>query len=495
MKFKQGTDRKQLSLFSMPLDNEIPENHVVRFIDAYVDALDLDELEIDTKDKKKGLGYNPKLYLKIYIYSYLNKLRSSRTIEKECRRNIELIWLTKNLAPDHWSISNFRKNNNKALINLFKSFLRYCYKLKLISLDIVAIDGTKMRGQNHRSNVYKRENIDNKIEMITQKIEEYLSDIDRNDQTDNNLPDYLQIDDITEKLNKLKKNKKKLKMIKEMFENDPDISKLFANDNDCNFQKDNGRTICGYNCQSAVENKNKIIISADVVQEDNDRHQLNRMKDKVKEIDKELNCNKNQITIVADAGYHCYQEITAGLKDIEIDFFVTNPEDSKVRKDKWKDKKDSGKNNPYDRINFKYDEDKNCFICPKGFELLQRKCLKNAHGVKKRTYQCKNCKNCEVFGTCTTDKKGRTISVPDNFKELDEFRNKVNSDLGKKIIRKRKELVEHPFGTMKRHLGYKYFMRKGLANVNAEFHFMSFIYNFKRVIKIIGVKELLNVLN
>src|SRR4030042_613303 len=152
MKYIEGTAREQLCLFEEKLDDIIPEEQSVRFIDAYIDKLDLIKLEISNIDNTKGIGYDPALYLKIFIYSYLNKIRSSRKIERECKRNIELIWLTKQLVPDHWSISNFRKMNKKALKNIFKEFLKFCHKLNLLSFTCIGIDGTKMRAQNSMRN-------------------------------------------------------------------------------------------------------------------------------------------------------------------------------------------------------------------------------------------------------------------------------------------------------------------------------------------------------
>ncbi len=166
MKYIEGTARDQLCLFEEKLDSIITEEHIIRFIDIYVDKLDLVKLEIHNIDNEKGIGYNPSLYLKIYIYSYLNKIRTTRRIERECKRNVELIWLTKQLAPDHWSISNFRKLNKKALKNIFKEFLKFCYKLELLSFDCIAIDGTKMRTQNSMSNIYKKEEIDKVVEKV-----------------------------------------------------------------------------------------------------------------------------------------------------------------------------------------------------------------------------------------------------------------------------------------------------------------------------------------
>jgi transposase len=185
MKYITGTNRKQLCLFNESLDDIIEEDNVVRFIDEYINKLDLDNLEIKTTESRKGRPpYHPRLYLKIYVYSYLIKIRSSRKIETECKRNIEMIWLTEQLTPDHWSISNFRKQNRKALTNIFKEFVMFCHSIELLDLKLAAIDGTKMRGQNHIGNIFKREEIDNAREKIEEKISEYLSELENNDENE-----------------------------------------------------------------------------------------------------------------------------------------------------------------------------------------------------------------------------------------------------------------------------------------------------------------------
>lgn len=494
MKYIEGTPRNQLCLFEEKLNDLIEEEHLIRFIDLYVDKLDLIELEIHANDKSRGIGYDPCLYLKIYIYSYLNRIRSSRKIERECKRNIELIWLTKQLSPDHWSISNFRKMNKKSLKNIFKDFLRFCHKLNLLSFDCVAIDGTKMRAQNSMSNIYKKDEIDKSLEKIEQKIDEYITELESNDKMEQDEYDFLNRN-ISEKLKHLKKHKDKLEFIKEIFKKNTDIKRYFANDPDSNFQKDNGRCVVGYNCQSGVDEKNKLIIATEVTNESNDLHQLNNMKEKIDEIKKELKIEKKSIC-VTDAGYHSEIEILEAIKDKNFDLYIPHPRDVKTKESHGKEKKDKPPLKGYEQDNFMYDKEKNIFICPKGKVLEQRGKGSIRKGIKKIRYQCKICNNCEVLDLCTVNKiDGRSIEISENFEKIKEFREKVKSELGKKVVLKRKELVEHPFGTIKRNFGYTYFMQRGIEKVKAEFSFIAFIYNFKRAIKIIGVKNMLEALN
>jgi len=493
MNFIEGTPREQLVLFSDKLDTIIGEDHVIRFIDLFVEKLNLSTLNIQVNDKVQGTGYNPTLYLKIYIYSYLNKIRSSRKIENECKRNIELIWLTKQLSPDHWSISNFRKNNSKALINIFKEFLKLCYKLKLVNLDLVSVDGTKMRAQNSVSNVYKRESIDGLLKKIEIKIEAYLKELEANDEKEYDEYEFL-TENISEKVEKLKKHKNKLEIIKNVFDENPEIERIFANDEDSRFQKDNGRNIVGYNCQSAVDGKNKLIVEAEVTNKNNDIQQLSEMTEKIENTKAELGETDKSI-VVADAGYHSEIEIMKNIGKENIDIYVPHPTDSNNEKSiKTRDKKKV----PFEGYkidDFKYNREENIFICPENKVLKQKGGKHFFYGINRIAYRCRECSDCRNRNKCTSNKKGRTITVGENFYEVQEFRKKMNSELGKKILNKRKELSEHPFGTIKRNFGFTYFMQKGLDNAKAEFSFIAFIYNLKRVINIMGVKGLIRAIN
>lgn len=288
MKYIQGTPRDQLCLYSDTLDSLIDEDHIVRFIDAYIDSLNFDDLGLETPTKKKDgrPPYKPQLYLKIYIYCWLNAIkRSSRAIERECKRNIELIWLTEQLSPAYWALAHFRKKNENVLENIFYEFREFCKRLDLLSYEYVAIDGTKMRAQNSRSNIYKRETIDALQEKVEAKITEYLKELDENDKKEDEIPEFLN-EDLTKKLTHLAKHKEKLEDIKKEFEKNPDLKTYYANDSDCRLQSDKGKKNPGYNCQTAVDSKHHLISDVDVCSDPNDLNQLVKMKNKVKDTKK-----------------------------------------------------------------------------------------------------------------------------------------------------------------------------------------------------------------
>lgn len=491
MSYIEGTDRDQLVLFEEKIDGMIEADNLVRFIDAYADKLDLKALEIHNIDNTLGApGYRPALYLKIYIYCYLNKIRSSRKIERECQRNLELLWLTCRLAPDHWSISNFRKQNKAALQNIFKEFLKFCHQLNLISFNLVAVDGTKLRAQNSMSNVYKRSELEKAMKGIESKIEEYLAELEVNDKKEQDDYEFL-TSNIPQKLKYLEGRKEKLGKVQTVFEENPALQRYFANDPDSSFQRDNGRCVVGYNCQTAVDEKNKLIVAVDVVQETNDLHQLGNMMGKVAEEKQDLKVEKKTLG-VADAGYHTEAEILEVMEDKDLEVFIPHPLDVKKRLKLGKESKTKIPAKGFRLEDFYYDAVNDWFVCPKGQRLVKKWNTFNRSGVDRQRYHGGNCSRCPSKPLCTPSPLGRKLQVSVNFIKMDIFKKKITSDLGKRIIRKRKELAEHPFGTIKRTFGYTYFMQRGLEKVRSEFSFISFIYNFKRVAKIYGVKNLLD---
>ena len=302
-----GTSRHQIYLFNECLDEIIDVNNIVRFIDVYVESLDMENLGFKMPIGTTGTPpYRPQVKLKIYIYGYLERIRSSRRLEKESKRNKELIWLTENLSPDFKTIADFRKDNYKAFKNVFKDFLKLCHKLELISFKVVAIDGTKMRGQNSLNEVYKKENIKKVENEIQEQINNYLRELDEMDkkeQAGSFSINRKEIQEITNRLGKQLKRKDKVEFIKNIFLNNPELKTYFATDNDCRLQSDKGKIRPGYNPQTAVDDKNKLIIVADVTNEQNDKKQLTPIVKQVKEIKNDLKI-KEETHGVADSGYY-----------------------------------------------------------------------------------------------------------------------------------------------------------------------------------------------
>jgi len=361
-----GTSRNQLYLFENKLDDIISAENPVRFIDAYVDKLDLLKLGFTNPGTDGGKGrppYNPSMMLKIYIYGYLNRIRSSRKLETECGRNMELVWLTCRLTPDFKTIADFRKDNRAGIKKIFSEFLKLCNKLELLSFRCVAVDGTKGRAKNHLDNIYRKETLDQISTKIQEKIEKYLEELELNDRSEEVEYEFLS-KNLTEKLSRLKKSQDKIDIIKQMFEENPEVEIYFAGDSDSRYMKDNNRINAWYNCQTAVDEKNKLIIAHDVTNESNDMHQLKSMKNKISGVKEELGIDNTTI-VVADAGYFEEREIIEAVKDENFDIYVSHPRDSQARKTKVKDKEGKIPAKGFRKDDFKYDKER-AFRMPDG---------------------------------------------------------------------------------------------------------------------------------
>lgn len=490
MYYKKGTARDQLNLFESKLDEIISEDNPVRFIDAYVNKVDLEKIGFKIPKLRTGTPpYDPAMMLKLYVYGYLNRLRSSRKLEKETHRNKELIWLTEALTPDFKTIADFRKDNKDGIKNIFNEFLKLCHKLELLSFDLVAVDGTKMRAQNHLGNIYKREELEKKEKKIQEKIDNFIKELEENDEKEKDDFEFLS-KNIIKQITKLEKSKEKLEVVKQIFEADEELEILFGNDRDSRFQKDNGRVNPGYNTQNAVDNKNKLIVANDLTNENSDSHQLNVMKDNISQAkeDLEIEC---ETKLVSDSGYYEENEIMKAEEDENFDIYVTHQRDAKTREKQGKEKKNKIPAKGYEKDNFIYSKDKDIFTCPEGKKFHRSGKGTIERGKRIYKYICKDCHGCKQKDLCTKNKNGRTIKASENVKEMIEFREKCNTSYGKALLRMRKEIVEHPFGTIKRNWGYRYFMQTGIEKVRSEFSFIAFIYNFRRVLNIVPMEKLM----
>jgi transposase len=499
MHYIQGVPRNQLVMFNDHLDQMIPENHPVRFIDAYIDTLDLEKLGFTIPKLRTGKPpYNPALLLKIYVYCYFEKIRSSRKIENECSRNQELIWLTCRLKPDFKTIADFRKNNKNGITNVFKAFLLFCNELNLLSLENVAIDGTKVRAQNSLNEVYNRETIDDVKEKIGEKIITYLKVLEENDQKEEEdlKLNKEEIQKVLDRIKKLEKREEKVDYIKSLFDADESLKKYFATDPTSTFQSDKGKVRPGFNPQAGSEDKNKLIVVNDVTNESNDLKQMTPMIDKLEETKNELGI-REKTNAIFDSGYDSENEILRNKDREKIEVLVSDKKEAEKKNEKKRGRKTKKKQLPaegFEASNFEYDEENDIYTCPEG------KKLKKQGGIKKDkndrdvfVYQCKGCEDCQNREKCTNSKKGRMIKVSAHKEEIESYKESMKTDENKKILSKRKELIEHPFGTIKRSLGFTYFMQRSIEKVKAEFSFICFIYNLKRVLNILSVKDLIKV--
>jgi len=481
MAFIEGTDRFQAQLFDFfAFDNLISDDNYVRVIDAFVDSLNLDELGFITYsgDKRGQKPYHTDILLKIHIYCFFNGIQSSRKQERECTRNIELIWLTGNLKPDHTTIANFCKSNSAALKNVFKHFSQVCRSLELYDFKIFAFDGTKIKANCSKKRAFTMDRLNKALENIEQKISEYISKID----DDTSSFDEAQKAVFQKKLDLVKKRKIeylgfKQKMI------DENLSELCVTDPDSKIMKNHSNIEPCYNVQSVVDSKNKLILDYDVTNQANDIGLLKPMSDKVfqdYELDSFIEENpEHVITEIADAGYYKSDDLLA-INSPNVKALVPKPKAS-----------NSSGSSEFSKDNFSFDPEKDIYICPAGNELtFSRKSTETRNGVSNqyKIYTSSHCSSCPYLDKCTKSVNGRSIKRNIREDKLLEFDKAYKSDTS--LYKLRKALVEHPFGTIKRALGLTHVYITGLDRISCWASSVFLAYNLKRVINILGIPKL-----
>lgn len=471
----QGFSRDQLGFQLLSLDEMIDQENSVRAIDAFVDTLNLSEMGIIeyVKNNPGQQPYERKDLLKLFIYGYYNKIRSSRSLENECKRNIELIWLLNGIRPDHGTISLFLKENRKGFKQVMRTFTCLLKGWGLIDGELIAIDGTKIQAQNSKKNYVTPNGITKKMEYFEEKIEHYLQSLEETIEEDDLTQEATS--SIKSKIENYKMKKEDLAVLKQKMDEEKK-TQLTVTDPDSRAMKNNGKIDIAYNMQSSVDSKNKLIVSLKVVNDINDQSQLYSM---VSETNNILSKNKDRI-VLADTGYYNAQEIKDCLDDGNS--LYLKPQ---------KAKSISG-NSKYSKNNFQYQEKTDTYLCPEGHELpYVENTSKN--GMKyKRYIGGETCLSCPLYGLCTTAKNGRNIQRWEHEEILEEL--KKDTEVNNEVYKQRSQIVEHPFGTIKRTFGYSYFLGKGLDSVNAEAALICVAYNFKRLIKIKKVSEIVKLL-
>lgn len=486
MAFIEGTDRFQSQLMDFfAFDNLISDDNYVRVIDAFVDSLNLKDLGFITYsgDNRGQKPYHTEILLKIHIYCFFNGIQSSRKQERECTRNIELIWLTGNLKPDYSTLANFCKNNSKALKNVFKQFSKLCRELELFDFKIFAFDGTKIKANCSKKRAFTIEKLDKALAHIDQKINEYISKID----DDSSNIDASKKAEFQKKLELIKQRKIEYTSLKEKMI-DENIKEYCATDPDSKIMKNHSNIEPCYNVQSVVDSKNKLIIDYDVTNQANDVGLLKPMSDKVfddYDLDEFLEeTPEHVITEVADTGYYKSDDLLS-LNTDNVKALVPKPKISSPSGD-----------SDFSKSAFTFIPDEDVYICPFNQKLtLSRKSTETRNGVSNlyKIYTCNNCSNCPFFDKCTKSSKGRSIKRNVKEDKLLAIDNEYKSDSS--LYKLRKALVEHPFGTIKRALGLTHVYIKGLDRVSSWTSSVFLAYNLKRVINIIGIPKLMEVLS
>jgi len=468
--FIQGEDRHQATLFPERLDDYIAEDSSVRVIDVFLDDLDLSGLGFTTHSKKTGRpAYHASILLKIYVYGYLNRVQSSRRLEREAHRNIELMWLTGRLTPDFKTIADFRKNNGAAIRLVCREFILLCKKLNLFADAFVAIDGSKFKAVNNRDRNFTKAKMQRRLQEIDASIERYLGQIASADRQEAAVAtDKTQR--LEDKITALKTEMARLKTLEVQMLQAPD-QQISLTDPDARSMTTRGTGMVGYNVQTAVDATHHLIVAHEVTNQGHDRHQLHHMAQQAKEA-----IGSETLAVVADRGYFKGEELLA-CEQSKITTYLPKPQTS-----------GSTKKGLFSKRDFIYHADDDEYACPAGERLIWR-FETEEKGLTIHKYWSSHCPTCSIKSQCTTSTY-RRVGRWEHEAVLEAAEARLDQEPER--MRTRRETVEHPFGTLKAWMGYTHFQTKTLKHVSTEMSLHVLAYNFKRVLAILGVKPLLN---
>src|SRR6516164_8006010 len=469
--FVEGTDRSQRTLFPAQLEDYVAEDNPVRAVDAFVEGLDLGKLgfgRVEPLEKGRPC-YHPATLLKIYIFGYLNRVPSSRRLERECQRNIELIWLTGQLAPDFKTIADFRKDNGKAIREVCRTFVALCRKLDLLSAASVAIDGSKFKAVNARDKNFTESKMRRRFERIEESIALYLSQLDTADLRGEAVPE-AKVARLKDKLAKLRQEVEWLTAINEEMKQSED-KQVSVTDPDARSMATSGQDtgIVGYNVQIAVDTKNHIIVTHEVTNVGTDYHHLLNMGEQARSA-----MGVETLEVVADRGYHEGYEILA-CEEAGITVTIPRRLTSSAKAEGRFGKQD-----------FVYVAADDVYICPAGEQLTYR-FASEQDGKIMRRYWTTACKICPLKPKCTPGPE-RRVSRWEHEAILETVQSRLDQHPEKMTARR--STAEHPFGTIKCWMGATHFLTKRLPRVATEMAFNVLAYNMKRVMAILGVAGL-----
>jgi transposase len=469
-RFVQGESRTQSTLLPELIDDYISESNPVRVIDVFVDELSLGLLGFEGVDPA-GTGrpaYHPAVLLKLYIYGYLNRIQSSRRLEREAQRNVELMWLMGRLTPDHKTIANFRKDNGKPIRNVCRQFVILCQQLNFFTEALVAIDGSKFKAVNNRDRNFTRAKLQRRMEEIESSINRYLADLDTADRQAPEIAE-AKIGRLTDKISALKVQMQKLKEIEVELEQSPD-KQISLTDPDARSMKTRGTGVVGYNVQTAVDAQHHLIVAHEVTNIGTDRDQLSNMAKQAREA-----IGANDLTVIADRGYFKGEEILACQK-AGITAIVPKTGTSGAKAD-----------GRFDKADFIYDPATDEYQCPVGQRLIWR-FSGIEKGLKLHRYWSSHCPRCAIKEQCTPSDY-RRVSRWEHQTVLEDMQ--IRLDHAPDSMRIRRQTVEHPFGTLKSWMGSAHFLTRTLERVSTEMSLQVLAYNLKRVMKILGVAALI----
>lgn len=475
MGYIEGEDRKQTLLFPEVLEDYITEENPVRFIDVYVEGLDLVGMGFERAiPKETGRPpYNPGDLLRLYVYGYLNRSRSSRQLETEAGRNVELMWLMRKLRPDFKTIADFRRDNVQAIKKVCREFTLWCKRLELFGGELVAIDGSKFVAVNSPKRNFTEKKLKRMIEEIDGKIDQYLKELDRQDKQEVGERS-LSAEELKEKIERYKQRRGQYEQLKRNLEQSGESQVSLTDPQSRSMRVGHGVEV-SYNVQIVVDHKHKLVLEHEVVNEVTDQGQLSTMAKKAKET-----LGVETLEVVADRGYYNGEEVKA-CEQSGITAYVPKPNNSS-----------NLKRGLFTKEDFIYEPVKDCYRCRAGKELSYRfNSVEQGRAV--RSYEIFGCNRCELKSKCSINKRGkRRITRWVDEAILEAMARRVAEHPEK--VELRKCLAEHPFGTIKRAMNQGYFLMRGLTKVGAETSLTILTYNLKRVINILGVRTMMEAL-
>lgn len=474
----KGTPREQITLFPEAIEDYIAAENPVRFLDAFVDQLDLAAMGF-THAAVPDTGrppYHPGDLLKLYLYGYLNRIRTSRLLERETQRNLEALWLLKRLSPDHKTISDFRRENANALRETFKQFVLICKKLELFGNELVAIDSTKFTASNARDRVKNQDQLDKSIARINDSIGHYLAQLDENDAADEQTSGTaLNKEELRQNIAALQQQKETLEEVRaNLLHEGQKYSSL--TDPDCRLMKNERRIEPAYAVHAAVDARHSLIIDYELTQDAADNNHLASVASRAKE-----RLGVDSLTICADAGYYDTVDLKA-CDDQHISSYVPIPK-PKIPNSTHVPTPD------YYHDKFAYDEPSNTYRCPQGHTMQRFRSQRKQDGRRISLYRTDACAQCPVRASCSASPRGRYVYRWEHEAILDRLKQRLATQ--PEMITRRKAIIEHVFGTIKKIWGYGTLLLRRLQNVASEVALMTLAYNIKRALTIVGAKKLI----
>ena len=472
-RFVTGTDRNQSTLFPEYLDDFVTEDNAVRVIEAFAAALDLRTLGFEGVDPcaTGRPAYHPAVLLKLYLYGYLNRIQSSRRLERETQRNVELMWLTERLTPDFKTIADFRKDNGPAIRGVCREFVVLCRRLELFTEALVAIDGSKFKAVNNRDKNFTAAKMQRRLEQIDASIQRYLSQLDTADRQEPVVAEPKRVR-LQDKIARLRQEMERLQALEVERLAAPD-QQLSLTDPDARSMATSGRGtgMVGYNVQTAVDAKHHLIVAHEVTNVGHDRGQLTNMAQQARAA-----MATTDLTVVADRGYFDGEQIRA-CDQMGITTFLPKPLHSTSKAD-----------GRFGKPDFIYDAGDDTYRCPAGERLIRRFTTVEA-GMTLQVYWASTCPACAIRAQCTTSKQPRRIRRWEHEAVIDALQQRLDREPEK--MRVRRQTAEHPFGTLKAWMGHTHFLTKTLPRVSTEMSLHVLAYNLKRVLNLLGARPLL----